>query len=400
MKLQIRPVAQLMSCLLGAACLFGAPSPARSDPALGVTKDQILLGSIQDLSGPIMSVSSPLINGMIFRMDAANAAGGVNGRKLRLVIEDSGYDPKRGVLAAQKLLSNDNVFAMIGTAGTSIALATAPSIIEAGVPQLFPAAAARETYDPFQRLRFAMLTPYEVETRAGLMEMLRRGHYKRVAILYQDEAFGLDVLRATEGVLAAAGMPLVEKTSYKRGATDFSSQAQRLVGSAPDLVVLGAAVRETVGAVTAMRQLGFKGDFLGTQGTFHKDVPGLGGAAVEGLYSVSGYPMMYRDNPDNSAELNAWMDAYKARFGRDADQYSATGWVAMDIFIRAATAAGPDLTVDRLVSELERTSYPRGFLGNPAYSWSPTKRLGGSDVVISQIRDGRWHVLSQGIRTE
>ena len=84
-----------------AASLGIVPSAARATQ--GVSKNEIVVGSIQDLSGPIAILGKLIQNGMILRVEQINAAGGINGRKLRLVVEDSGYDPKKAVLAGQKL---------------------------------------------------------------------------------------------------------------------------------------------------------------------------------------------------------------------------------------------------------------------------------------------------------
>lgn len=375
---------------LGALSPMYLPGAAFAQSARGVTPTEILIGTIQDLSGPIVSIGKPLISGMTMRVDQINAAGGINGRKLKLLVEDCGYDPKRAVLAVQKLVGSDNVFAMVGTLGTAIALATAPLAVDKGVPNLFPISAHSGNFEPYNRLKFAILTPFEAGIHAGLAEMIKRNKYKRVAILYQDDELGQDILRATEALLKEQNLPLVEKTSFKRGATDFSSQAQRLIAAKPDVVVMATATRETIGAVTVARQQGYPGDFVGSSAAYQADVARLGGAPLEGFLAMGEYPMMYRDDPKNSAELNAWMDAYSARFGAIPDVYSATGWVAMDLFAKSAQAAGRDLTVDTLVKSLENLRFPRTFLGNPEYRWGPNKRLGGAQIRVSQVKGGRW----------
>ena len=81
----------------------------------GVSKSEIVVGSIQDLSGPIAALGTHFRNGLQMRFDEANAKGGVHGRKITLIVEDSGYDPKKAVLAAQKLIQRDKVFAAINT---------------------------------------------------------------------------------------------------------------------------------------------------------------------------------------------------------------------------------------------------------------------------------------------
>jgi branched-chain amino acid transport system substrate-binding protein len=213
------------------ACGIGVPIRALAeDLTQGITKDEVLLGTVQDLSGPVVSITKPTLNGMLLRIDQINAAGGVRGRKLRLLVEDTGYDPKRGVLGVQKLSDSDHVFAFVGNMGTAISLAVAPVIADKGMLNLFPISAHRGNFEPFNRLRFALITPFDTGIKIGLNELIAKKGFKKVAILYQDDELGLDNLRATEDVLKTHGLALVERASYKRGATDFSSQVQRLYG--------------------------------------------------------------------------------------------------------------------------------------------------------------------------
>ena len=220
-----------------------------------VSKTEVVLGSIQDLSGPLASLGKPIRDGLTLRIEQANAAGGVHGRQLRLRVEDSGYNPKKAVLSADKLVSRDKVFAVVGTLGTAPALASIPPIIDSGVLHLFPITSQHGCFEPFHKLKFAAFTPYPDSMRAGLTEMLKKG-YKRIALLYQDDEYGLDIQRGTEAALKAANLPVVERASYKRGATDFSSQMQRLKAANPDLIVLATVVRETIGVVSEARKRG------------------------------------------------------------------------------------------------------------------------------------------------
>ena len=356
----------------------------------GVSKDQIVIGSIQDVSGPIAVLGKAVQNGMILRVETINAAGGIHGRRLKLFVEDSGYDPKKAVLAAQKLVSQDRIFAMIGTLGSPTALASMPVCLEKNVLHLFPISSHTGTFEPFHKLKFSMSNPYPNSTRIGVEQMLKMKPYKRVAILYQDDEYGIDVLKGAEGALKAAGLSLVEKTSYKRGATDFSSQMQKLRAANPDLIILATIIRETIGAVTVARQLGYTGDFLGSEAVHQPTVAKAGGKVVEGIYAVNATPNPYRDMPGNPKALNEWIDAYKARFGEDPDVYSVYGWLTVDVFAKAAEKAGPNLTVDTLVKSLETNPYPRSFIGNPDMAWSATKRMGQTKARIAQIQNGKW----------
>lgn len=362
--------------------------------AQGVSKNEIVIGSIQDLSGPVVALGKPIHNGMIMHTEQVNANGGINGRKIRLVIEDSGYDPKKAVLAAQKLLTQEKIFAMVGTLGTPVSLATLPLCLEKGVPHLFPITAHTGNFEPFHKLKFSMSNPYPNTTRIGVSYMLKRGSYKRVGIMYQDDEMGLDIIRGTETALKEAGLTLIEKTSYKRGATEFSSQMQKLRAANVDLIVLGTVVRETIGGMVAARQLGYAGDFLGNEAAYQIQVAKAGGKAVEGLYAVCTMPMPYRDDPSNLKALNEWMDAYKARFKEEADLYSAYGRLTLDPVYRAIAASGANPTPESVVAALESTPYPRTFLGNPELAWSATKRMGQDQARIARIQDGRWVTVS------
>ncbi|MBP6854326.1 MAG: ABC transporter substrate-binding protein, partial [Rhodoferax sp.] len=202
-----------------AAALAVLPASVLAQSTPGVSKTEVVVGSIQDLSGPLVSFGKPVRDGMVMRVEQANNAGGVHGRKIKLVVEDSGYDTKKAVLAGDKLINSNKAFAVVGTLGAAPAVATIDAVVDGGALHLFPLNSQRSMFDPFHKLKFAAFTPYTESTRAGVREMLKRG-YKRVAILYQDDEFGLDVVNGTEAALKEANMALVEKTSYKRGASE------------------------------------------------------------------------------------------------------------------------------------------------------------------------------------
>jgi branched-chain amino acid transport system substrate-binding protein len=108
--------------------------------------------------------------------------------------------------------------------------------------------------------------------------------------------------------------------------------------------------------------------------------------------------MPYRDDPGNSKLLNDWMDAYKARFGSDAELGGVFGWFIMDMVVRAAEKAGPNLSTDTFVAALEGSNFPRSFLGTPEVSFSASKRLGNNQARIAQIRNGRWVNVSDFVK--
>src|SRR4029077_18630261 len=231
--------------------------------------------------------SKQLVHGMNMRVDEINAQGGINGRKLKLVVEDHGYDPKKAVLATQKLVQKDKIFAMVGTIGTPTALPSMPILFEKNIPHLFPLTAAREMYEPLHKLKYSFAATYYDQMRAGVKHIVKLKGFKKVCTLYQDDDFGLEVMRGAEAGLKEMNMALAEKTTYKRGATDFSSQIAKMKSEGCDFVVLGTIIRETIGAIGTARKLGWNVEFMGSSASYTFLIHKLGGPSMNGFYSTN-----------------------------------------------------------------------------------------------------------------
>jgi ABC-type branched-subunit amino acid transport system substrate-binding protein len=362
----------------------------------GVSRDEIVVGSIQDLSGPIAMLGAPVRDGMLMRFEDANAAGGIHGRKLRLAVEDAGYDPKKAVLAARKLVQRENVFAFLANLGTPVVMATMPMIVEAGRPHLFPFSPHESTYAPLHPLKFQMFAPYQDYMEAATRHMVETKGYARTCLLYQDDDYGLEVMKGVEAALQKLGKPLAERTSYKRGATDFSSQIARLRAADCELVVLATVVRETVAAMSEARKLGWSVDMLVTASGYSAQTHELGGAAVEGLYGVSVLPHPYVDGA--SPALAAWIARYRERFGTAPNVWSVMGYTVADLFVQAAQQAGSELNTERFVGALEQLQSTPDIFGGPVYRFTPDDHLGNRHGRLAQIRDGRWQLLTDYLR--
>lgn len=362
----------------------------------GVSTQEIVVGHISDLSGPIAMLGTPVRDGMLMRFDEANAAGGVHGRKLRLAVEDAGYDPKRGVLAARKLVQRDKAFAFIATMGTPVVMATMPVVLEAGRLYLFPFSPHKATYEPLHPLKFQNFAPYQDYMEAATRHMVQAGGYRRTCLLYQDDDYGLEVMKGVETGLEKLGQTLFERTGYKRGATDLSSQIARLRAAECDLVVLATVVRETVAAMAEARRIGWKVDMLVTASGYSAQTHELGGEAVEGLYGVSVLPHPYAEGANS--QLAGWIERYRARFGAAPNVWSVMGYSLADMFVRTAEATGRDLTPEAFARTLERLEFTRDYFGSPAYRFSADDHLGNRHGRLAQIRNGRWELITDYLR--
>ncbi len=378
-----------LSLVAAALALVGASAFAQSQ---GVSKDQITLGSIQDLSGPLAGFGKQVRLGMLLRVDEANEQGGVNGRKLKMQVEDSGYDPRKAVLAAQKLVNQDKIFAMIGHIGTAQNMAAMPVQFQKNVINFFPVTAAREMYEPFHRLKYSFAATYYDQMRQAVPMLVKEKNAKKVCAMYQDDEFGLEVFKGAEEGLKSAGMQFAEVTTYKRGATDFASQMQKLASAQCDFVVMGTIIRETIGGIATARRLGFNPTFIGSSAAYTDLIHKLGGPAMNGFYAAMSVQHPYLD--EASQPIRFWANKYKTKFNEDPTVFSVYGYNAVDAFIRAASKAGANLTTDSFIKAMDTMVIPPDIFGSAEMTFGPQKRLGSNASRLSQIQEGRWKVVA------
>jgi branched-chain amino acid transport system substrate-binding protein len=150
-----------------AAIALTVPATA-GENVRGVADDLIVIGTYADLSG--VSAVRGVNNANAYRMafEEVNAGGGINGRKIRFVVEDMQYQVPRAVQAANKLINSDNVFMLVSNAGTPMNNATMPEQLAKGVPNIFPSSSARSMYQPLHHMKFAYSASYYDMERAGV----------------------------------------------------------------------------------------------------------------------------------------------------------------------------------------------------------------------------------------
>jgi branched-chain amino acid transport system substrate-binding protein len=366
----------------------------------GITPTEIVVGTHQDLSGPIKGWGVPVSNGMKMAVEEINAAGGIQGRKIKLIVEDSGYDPKKAVLASQKMVERDKIFAMIGPMGSPTVLAAQDVLFDAGVLQLFPLTAAEFTFKfdpakPQERLKFNNLLPYVESTRAALKYMVEAKNSKKPCIMHQDDEYGKNVLDGFTQQLEAMKVTPASITSYKRGASDFSAQVAKMKSDGCDLVLLGTVIRETIGAMGEAKKLGWDVTFLGATPTNVIEIPALGKDVVEGLYAAALFEIPYEDTA--KGKVKDWLVNYKKEFGADANTQAIIGYNAMMTFAHYANKAGKDLSGQKMLDALESGDTFQDIFSSPPTKFSKTNHLASTVTQIQQIKNGRWVLMKDGL---
>lgn len=380
----------MMKTVLAAAALLPAVHAVAQNQ--GISRTEVRIGSILDLSGPLAGYGKDLRNGMLLRIAEINEQGGIHGRRIALQAEDAGYDPKRTVLAAQKLVNNDKVFALVATFGTAHNNAAFPVQFAKHVPNLFPLALSRDMYEPVHKYKFAMISSYFDQMRSVVPALFKSKGAKKACAIYQDDDFGLEVLRGAEAGLKTIGVEVAERTTFKRGATDFSSQVARLRAANCDLVVMGTLIRESVGTIAEARKLQYDPTMVATSAAYTDLIPKLGGKAMDGFYTATTAVHPYLD--DASSAVRFWANKYQTRFPEAPTVFSVYGYTMIDLLARGLQKAGPNLTTDGFVKAMESLGdIPGDIFGNPPMRFSATNHLASDASRLSQLHDGRWKVV-------
>ena len=221
---------------LASVIAFGlAGTSARAED--GVTKDRIVFGQVAALEGPAQALGQGMRQGLLAAFAEVNRAGGVAGRKLELKSADDGYEPQKTIDAMKKMLGEEKVFAIVGAVGTPTSNAGQPIATEAKVPFIGPFTGAEFLRNPYNRYVVNIRTSYFQETEALIEHLTKDLGITKIAILYQDDTFGLAGLDGVKLAMAKRNMSLVASGTFRRNTTAVKSALLEIMKANPEAVV-------------------------------------------------------------------------------------------------------------------------------------------------------------------
>ena len=203
----------------------------------GVTKDRIVFGQVAALEGPAQALGQGMRQGLLAAFAEVNRAGGVAGRKLELKSADDGYEPQKTIDAMKKMLGEEKVFAIVGAVGTPTSNAGQPIATEAKVPFIGPFTGAEFLRNPYNRYVVNIRTSYFQETEALIEHLTKDLGITKIAILYQDDTFGLAGLDGVKLSMAKRNMSLVASGMFRRNTTAVKSALLEIMKANPEAVV-------------------------------------------------------------------------------------------------------------------------------------------------------------------
>ena len=369
------------------AAALAAVATGASAQTRGVTKTEITLGMHTDLSGVAATYGVSSSNAVKMRFDEINEAGGINGRKIRFIVEDQAYQVPKAVQACNKLINRDKVFAFVAPLGTPMNNACFKDQFAAEVPNLFPLTAARSMYEPFQRLKFYGAASYVDQIRSGMNYFVKNNGRKAVCVMYQDTDFGKEILEGAELQAKKLGIKLVETAAHKPIDQDFTAPITKLRQAGCDLILMGTIVRDTIIPYVTARKMGWTDvTFVGSAAAYDSVVGAAQG--MDGFYGMGLTEMPYADSA--VATVRDFVEKYKKKFNIDPNIGAVYGYVAADLTVTGLKNAGADLTLDSFVKGMEAIKGYKDIFNGPQVSFGPQIRQGANSSFLAVVKGGRW----------
>ncbi len=359
----------------------------------GVSDDEVVIGSVNDLSGIFAAVGVPAVNGANMRFEEANAAGGVHGRNIRFVVEDNGYQIPRAMQGYNKLLNKDRVFAMLLSLGTPMNTAGFKLLDPKGIPNVGPLSAARQMLQDPMDNKFVGFSSYWDQVQAGVTYLAGEFGSEEICSMYIPSDFGKEISDSAKDVAATLGLAFSGETTHKPDELDFVGSLTKLKAAECDVVVLALGVRQGITVVGTAKKLGWTDvKFLNTSAGFLEPVAMVPGGVTDGLFASAGWVDLYSRAADPVP--GKFIADYKAKYDQPASGFAMLGYSAADTLVRALEAAGPDLTHEGFIAAMESLDY-MDELTDAQISYSASDHQGADEVVISVVENGGWKLVSR-----
>ena len=364
-----------LSAAIAVAAFF-----AQLTHAQGVTADTITIGQSASLTGPSAELGVEMKAGADAYFSAINEAGGINGRKIKLLSLDDAGAPERTKANTLKLLNEDQVFALFGYTG-AYSINPILSLVEKNkVPFFAPASGDLTTREPVSRYVFNIRASYIEETEK-IVEQLSRRSLTKVAMFYQNDAYGRAGLAGVERALRARKSNIVIFGSADRNSTNVSSSAQTIAKSGAQAVIISAGADTASAFIKEMKKLGSNAQICLLSSVGAKTLAAQLGDDGRGIEVSQVVPLPYSDSEPLGRE-------YLKRIGGSgkASFASFEGYIAASIFVEAMKKAGKVPSRESFIDALDKlgTVDLRGY----RVKFSADNHSGSSLVELTVLGNG------------
>lgn len=360
--------------------------PNCSAQTTGVTDKEIVIGSCAALEGPSSFLGRETVTGAETYFHYINDEGGVNGRKLRLVSLDDSYDPAKTEGCWNKLMA-EKVFAAGFFVGTPTAVKYVPLAESEHVPLVGLFTGAQTLYAPLRHWVINVRSSYGDETRAEVDGMWNVLHYRKIGVIYPDDAFGAAVLEGVRAALKAHGAEPVEIASYIRQTTQVGDAVEKVRAANPDAVVLVGPSNTVAPILKAAHAKGWKPLFLTVSFVGTDELIQQAGTNAEGMVITQVVPPYYLSNLKTVALYRRTLQQYMP--GARPNFVSLESFVDAMVLVDGLKNAGKEPTREGLIRAIESIHDKDMGLGPELrLDYSPKNHKGFEHVIPTIVRGG------------
>jgi branched-chain amino acid transport system substrate-binding protein len=373
--------------LLVMSAFLAAPSSSPGQSVPGVTEKEIVIGSCAALEGPSSFLGRETLAGAEAYFQSVNEEGGVNGRKLRLVSFDDSYDPAKTQACWDKLMAQ-KVFALGFFVGTPTAIKYVPLAESDKIPLVGLFTGAQTLYTPLRHWIINVRASYADETQEQIDGLWKTLRYRKIGVIYPDDAFGGAVLLGVESALQKAGAAPLATASYARQTSLVDEAIGKVKAANPDAVIVVGPSNTVAPIVKQAHAQGWKPLFVTVSFVGTDDLIQAAGPDAEGMVITQVVPPYYLTDLKTVAlyrrTLQKYMPAVRPNF------VSLEGFVDAMVMVEGLKKAGKDLTREGLIEAIESLHDEDIGLGPQLkLSYSAKDHKGFSHVIPTVVRGGR-----------
>jgi branched-chain amino acid transport system substrate-binding protein len=373
----MRRIGIVLLGLWTAFLLLGLQGKSNAAQVLGVTKDEILIGALAPLTGPNMANGVACHDGAQTYFDMINAAGGVNGRKLKVIWEDDGCVPTKGIAATRKLTERDGVFALFGGVCSNALVDSIPNVEKAKVPWLTASCSGPVITKPVKPFLFrAGTNPTDVQARILVKAAVEFYRAKNLGILHMSDEYGSYFRDTFKKYLDENKMRAAATETSNPGDVDFTAQLARLKEAKADVVIMIMWTPDAAVMIKQAKKMDFNPLWIGALPTGSGPFPDLAGDAAIG--TVHAWFFKYLLTDTHVPMVAKFREEFKKRIGEKPGRPNGDDLISYNgamVFVEGLKRAGKDLTREKLIKSLESIKNFETFLPTPV-TFSPTEHQG------------------------
>ncbi len=379
-------------------CLLFATGESRAQKAAPYP-----VGAVFDLTGIISSIGAPEKRGLEIAVEAVNAAGGVNGRQLKMTVYDSESNATKGVTETKRLIDVDKVIAGLGYSSTGVTMA-AIQTVESGNMVMLGGGASEKIWIPTKKWVFTVVPRQREASIPVLLEVLQQRGAKKIAYINIDNTFGQTGREVFDWAVKEMKITPAIIEKYAVGSTDVGPQMTHIKAAGADGLLITGQMADTVMVIKNARDQGFTGPIVADYSIVGPEFIDLAGKYGEGIVTTSIKTLVAPDLPDNDPQKKVAMDLYNKytkQYGTFS-LYAGHGWDQLYLLVTALKKVDPKLDPAKDADLVKIRAQVRdnletikGFVGqNGIFNYSPDNHngLGPKCYVPVVVENGKWRL--------